>query len=100
MLRGTIPAHAGETREQLAQICDPEDDPRARGGNLQRLSPIQRYGGRSPRTRGKRPLAELQGDLSGTIPAHAGETPKVRNVADEKRDDPRARGGNICRGAA
>ena len=50
--------------------------------------------GRSPRTRGKRQPNELLLKLTGTIPAHAGETTAQHAWSIVPGDDPRARGGN------
>ena len=92
--KGTIPAHAGETKRLASSTRAFWDDPRARGGNLTRAREVAPDVGRSPRTRGKPTYATLDHFFSGTIPAHAGETTEARRNTLVGGDDPRARGGN------
>ena len=92
--QGTIPAHAGETRRASFRWMACGDDPRARGGNTLADLEWAVEQGRSPRTRGKHGLERAEKILSGTIPAHAGETSLAPQCEHSERDDPRARGGN------
>ena len=92
--RGTIPAHAGETSIAAWLEALVRDDPRARGGNTTAFSVIEKVKGRSPRTRGKHEHRSQIIQMSGTIPAHAGETRSAALALRQGGDDPRARGGN------
>ena len=90
----SIPAHAGETAGQ--KVCTRMEwvDPRSRGGDLP-LSPSPRHEvGRSPLTRGRRAIRSTAWQISGSIPAHAGETEARLRVGVMPWVDPRSRGGD------
>ena len=71
---GTIPARAGETRENRHQGFARRDHPRSRGGNCELLRKPCRQTGPSPLARGKPARACCWVTVPGTIPARAGET--------------------------
>ena len=69
-----IPAHAGKTPTRRASARRVQEHPRARGENSLLMRSVASTAGTSPRTRGKRGVAEL--------------------IADTSREHPRARGEN------
>ena len=74
VVQGTIPARAGETKQDASWARWIRDHPRSRGGNQVRVAQVRAAQGPSPLARGK--LARQPGhrDAAGTIPARAGET--------------------------
>ena len=92
--RGSIPAHAGETRLGNEHANGRGVDPRSRGGDVVVYKFRFTSEGRSPLTRGRLHNDGWNGVYSGSIPAHAGETntPTVSTPSDEV--DPRSRGGD------
>ena len=91
---GPIPAGAGETPRATSSPRLVRAYPRGRGGNRGGLDMAKRYGGLSPRARGKpaEPGSRLQ--LLGPIPAGAGETRRLRACRRRCTAYPRGRGGN------
>ena len=91
----SIPAHAGEPvnsryRSRVAWVY-----PRACGGTRNRRIRRARDTGLSPRMRGN-PQPALAGvDLSGSIPAHAGEPSTLPIYPSPSRVYPRACGGTV-----
>ena len=73
-LKGSIPAHAGETTAAQVGRVAREVDPRACGGNESETACALAEVGRSPRMRGKRNSHKPAAARLGSIPAHAGET--------------------------
>ena len=94
IIRGPIPAHAGETFEDLINAHTWGAYPRARGGNCYLLLTRSVGAGLSPRTRGKHFLSTCFDAGTGPIPAHAGETQFPSVVLLYIWAYPRARGGN------
>ena len=71
---GLIPAHAGKTRAEIADLQTRAAHPRSRGENLTvRRDPPSRPGS-SPLTRGKLLYDDDRQGMDGLIPAHAGKT--------------------------
>ena len=94
ILRGTIPARAGETAYQYVNRLCLTDHPRSRGGNFSLIALTRSRSGPSPLARGKQhPDAGRVGKI-GTIPARAGETASDSTRTATRRDHPRSRGGN------
>ncbi len=91
---GPIPAGAGETPRATSSPRLVRAYPRGRGGTRGGLDMAKRYGGLSPRARGKpaEPGSRLQ--LLGPIPAGAGETRRLRACRRRCTAYPRGRGGN------
>ncbi len=73
MLRGSIPAHAGEPGFFSAGDGCERVYPRARGGAHPRQTGRARQRGLSPRTRGSLRVLILPSPVRRSIPAHAGE---------------------------
>ena len=71
---GSIPACAGETLGDGADLADSGVYPRVCGGNSVRSSRDSSLGGLSPRVRGKLQPMALDSDGWRSIPACAGET--------------------------
>ncbi len=96
ILDGSIPAHAGETLLHLACWLQPRVYPRTCGGNFAGVNRTKTTGGLSPHMRGKLLSLTRYMSLSGSIPAHAGETaiyPPFNKIAGVY---PRTCGGNQC----
>ncbi len=93
ILRGSIPAHAGEPRTTLTNRVMTEVYPRARGGAFAMVlfDPVGR--GLSPRTRGSHHIRGGHHGLSRSIPAHAGEPRACASSWKLPWVYPRARGG-------
>ena len=90
----SIPAHAGETPENLPRNVSRGVDPRSRGGD-QATNGLQCLKlGRSPLTRGRPDSDAARSGFSGSIPAHAGETTGSRRSIWLATVDPRSRGGD------
>ena len=93
-LRGSIPAHAGETEMRRWEPDYLRVDPRSRGGDWGHRALVPAGSGRSPLTRGRHDrLLKPRCDF-GSIPAHAGETKRAGRGADPARVDPHSRGGD------
>ena len=92
-----IPAHAGQTYRLAQQMQTDKDHPRACGANLAALVFPALALGSSPRMRGKPPPNRMKFFPLRIIPAHAGQTSKVRRSVTHSPDHPRACGANgIC----
>ncbi len=89
-----IPAHAGQTAGRHHPCRTRPDHPRACGANAAPLSPEGRWGGSSPRMRGKHPSEQGHKRMGRIIPAHAGQTQPVGRRARILADHPRACGAN------
>ena len=73
VIRGSIPAHAGEPRSSTAPRGRAWVYPRPRGGaDLVAVAGLLQ-GGLSPPTRGSQRLERAVRAVRGSIPAHAGE---------------------------
>ena len=71
--QGSIPASAGEARQQLRDASLPTVHPRERGGSLRASSTVRCHAGPSPRARGKPGEQCEPVGGAGSIPASAGE---------------------------
>ncbi len=90
----TIPAGAGPTGRRRASRCRSWDDPRGCRADAVRAYPRSRHPGRSPRVRGRPPLARGADDGDGTIPAGAGPTKRPSRATSRTTDDPRGCGAD------
>ncbi len=90
---GSIPACAGEPRARGTCAARCGVDPRVRGGAALPMYSSIFEKGRSPRARGS--LASLVEQLvhPGSIPACAGEPIGMQTLGEDRRVDPRVRGG-------
>ena len=91
---GSIPAYAGETASTRRCRRPGRVDPRVRGGDMHGRRGGWRDRGRSPRTRGRLPIASVNGYEIRSIPAYAGETSWDPTIARAAAVDPRVRGGD------
>ena len=89
----TIPACAGEPHPDTRAGRRIRDYPRVRGGTGSRGLEARLPGGLSPRARGNPVGTDTPVFWDGTIPACAGEPPRVPCNAWKDRDYPRVRGG-------
>ena len=78
---GLIPAHAGKTAPRATPASRAPAHPRSRGENRLVYWPTREMMGSSPLTRGKPPLVATDLPERGLIPAHAGKTLKVAQIA-------------------
>ena len=92
--RRSIPAYAGETGSARLRVGRLDVDPRVCGGNASFLGGFLIPSGRSPRMRGKPPIAAHAIGPRGSIPAYAGETARSLVPRRTPRVDPRVCGGN------
>ena len=90
----SIPAHAGETWRCAVHRIGRAVDPRSRGGDQQIKSQFASLRGRSPLTRGRPGNPGAAQCRLGSIPAHAGETPRPSPPSSPAGVDPRSRGGD------
>ena len=67
--------------------------PRERGGTHRSEARALHHSGLSPRTRGNRGIDRLRDEISGPIPANAGEPKPQRQIRAFSRAYPRERGG-------
>ncbi len=90
----SIPAYAGETQTASPAGWPGKVDPRVCGGDREFIRQHDLEAGRSPRMRGRRPLADRQRRRRRSIPAYAGET--HARVEDHLpfQVDPRVCGGD------
>ena len=93
--KGLIPAHAGKTTRRAPLDSRPRAHPRSRGENNGKSDPLVRARGSSPLTRGKHPLHRVRRNQRRLIPAHAGKTDVVAQMASTMRAHPRSRGENL-----
>ena len=94
-VRGLIPAHAGKTIGEVAEVVADGAHPRSCGENPFSTSMAGRGMGSSPLTRGKRTYQERVMVRAGLIPAHAGKTPPRTGATRPTRAHPRSRGENV-----
>ncbi len=92
---GSIPAHAGQTCAGAAVDVLGGVDPRSRGADRCAARRACWATGRSPLTRGRRASAAGAGLVSGSIPAHAGQTARLERRDHHGRVDPRSRGADF-----
>ncbi len=95
LLRGAIPARAGETRSHLKTCIETWVYPRPCGGNCGEIAERPFIGGLSPPVRGKPRILRLGTGLSGSIPARAGETLSSSIIPPSIEVYPRPCGGNV-----
>ena len=89
----SIPACAGEPRGQLTHVSHVGVYPRVRGGTrFARLRSVP-LRGLSPRARGNHAAVDASTNLRGSIPACAGEPPRMQKCALCGQVYPRVRGG-------
>ena len=93
ILRGSIPAHAGEPAPPPPQNRSRAVYPRPRGGTGSARSRRSRRRGLSPPTRGNHPPRQSPMPAQGSIPAHAGEPTRATPSAVSAAVYPRPRGG-------
>ncbi len=92
LVKGSIPACAGQP-DAFALVGHLSGvDPRVRGAAPPSWRPRARQSGRSPRARGSRPVAWLRRAALGSIPACAGQPLWCARRARDSRVDPRVRG--------
>ena len=97
ILRGTIPAGAGEPREPGSPHRGCWDHPRGCGEAAIKFWALYLDKGPSPRVRGSPRPHKCTNLWVGTIPAGAGEPPPRRPPAPTPRDHPRGCGGaRVC----
>ena len=89
-----IPAHAGKTGTSDTRARPHWAHPRSRGENTQEQAPASDHAGSSPLTRGKPPRRPGCTRTTRLIPAHAGKTRRLDDVARLVRAHPRSRGEN------
>ena len=92
---GTIPACAGEPSDSDVADQSSRDYPRVRGGTGAATILAASYLGLSPRARGNQCHFLHHVDVSGTIPACAGEPTLIPALMCVRRDYPRVRGGTL-----
>ncbi len=73
-VRGSIPAHAGETKNYRVRFLTHSVNPRSCGGNSRESWAASAEAGQSPLMRGKPRYGRQPAVGRGSIPAHAGET--------------------------
>ena len=95
----SIPAQAGEPREEASRIRWSGVYPRAGGGTHVLAIPIERQPGLSPRRRGNRQRLTRQSGEAGSIPAQAGEPLICDGDAPSLWVYPRAGGGTAAEAA-
>ena len=94
---GPIPACAGEPSRTGVSVQRSRDHPRVCGGANNVFFARSPISGPFPRVRGSPSRILLSGELSGTIPACAGEPPRLLSVKGDHRDHPRVCGGaDLC----
>ena len=91
---GLIPAHAGKTTTSLSEVSGARAHPRSRGENEQASALYNMGSGSSPLTRGKLRNRHAPCLRDGLIPAHAGKTGCVSQLASTLQAHPRSRGEN------
>ena len=96
MVRGSIPACAGETANHHDDARQLPVHPRVCGGNRTRRKEYKRRYGPSPRVRGKPPYERLPESNMRSIPACAGETHSQISMRVSIWVHPRVCGGNAC----
>ncbi len=94
---GTIPARAGEPPISHTILTTVWDYPRSRGGTSMTMHECQLEEGLSPLARGNQCCCCHDWNLSGTIPARAGEPGQSKISESVDRDYPRSRGGTNFR---
>ena len=92
--RRIIPAHAGQTGSPTHTRCGSSDHPRACGANPTQYGTAGWVFGSSPRMRGKLDLLVQHLIGARIIPAHAGQTVRLRHAGTPTTDHPRACGAN------
>ncbi len=93
LLRGSIPACAGEPGRRPRSERRRRVDPRVCGGATKINNTCLRAWGRSPRVRGSLGRLPAGARGGGSIPACAGEPPVRHRGARQRRVDPRVCGG-------
>ena len=96
-MEGSIPACAGETRDDAVGRPAAEVYPRVCGGNRGILTQVTAVAGLSPRVRGKRPNLAVNELRYWSIPACAGETTASPSTSSTNTVYPRVCGGNRTR---
>ena len=89
-----IPAHAGKTTKETANMLASGAHPRSRGENFSSGLSRTIVKGSSPLTRGKLSAAFTSRSCKGLIPAHAGKTVSPATWRTRRWAHPRSRGEN------
>ena len=89
---GIIPAYAGNTRSGECLPMETRDHPRVCGEHPYRIIPIPEDMGSSPRMRGTLMISSYRSELSGIIPAYAGNTSSSCASRASTPDHPRVCG--------
>ena len=89
---GIIPAYAGSTRVDRADVRHTRDHPRIRGEHRATDDPRRRLHRIIPAYAGSTPVAMPAQSTHGIIPAYAGSTAAGRRRQQRPRDHPRIRG--------
>ena len=93
--QGIIPAHAGLTMKSTWSRKKRRDHPRACGAHIRSSCTSVNQTGSSPRMRGSQEGPVRAQQVHGIIPAHAGLTCSVCEIALMPKDHPRACGAHI-----
>ena len=87
-----IPAYAGNTRHRLSRRDAPWDHPRVCGEHAQASKHWPVRWGSSPRMRGTHQVCRRRCNLTGIIPAYAGNTQSMKSGIGHDGDHPRVCG--------
>ena len=90
----SIPARAGQTPRRLQSRARSGVDPRSRGADGDSGSVRITREGRSPLARGRHQRGRRPLPAGGSIPARAGQTPRLVDPASPREVDPRSRGAD------
>ena len=90
----SIPAYAGDPAHKRGICPLPEVYPRLRGGSRPRFVTVRSVEGLSPPTRGIRYHTPRTSQVSGSIPAYAGDPRQGHRFARSQKVYPRLRGGS------
>ena len=96
-VRGSTPAHAGNTGALRIRRPDAGVYPRPRGEYMPNRNVQQNRQGLPPPTRGIRILASRLAEYAGSTPAHAGNTGHTQHGTDAGQVYPRPRGEYLAK---
>ena len=92
MLWGLIPAHAGNTPEEMLELDVVGAHPRSRGEHNDEWGTVNNEAGSSPLARGTPGCVNPEGAQARLIPARAGNTSWTKSPAWAVPAHPRSRG--------